>query len=106
MGYALECALKASIAKQIKENDFPDKKLVNDSYTHDLRRLLDTSGLKQELQDAMDANPHLELNWSIAKDWSEGARYRHDITEPMARDIIDACTTEPDGVYHWIEKIW
>jgi len=28
MGYAIECAFKAAISKQIKEHDFPDKKLV------------------------------------------------------------------------------
>ena len=32
-GYAVECALKACIAKQIKRFDFPDKKLVIDSHT-------------------------------------------------------------------------
>jgi hypothetical protein len=56
MGYAMECAFKASISKQIKEHDFPDKKLVNDSYTHDLKKLLDTSGPKKSLEDAIKAN--------------------------------------------------
>ncbi len=106
MGYALECAFKAAISKQIKEHDFPDKKLVNDSYTHDLKKLLDTSGLKKLLEDAMHGNPSLEINWSIAKDWSEEARYRHDITEPMARDLIDACVGMPDGIYSWLTMQW
>jgi HEPN domain-containing protein len=35
-GYAVECALKACIAKRTREHDFADKKLVNDSHTHDL----------------------------------------------------------------------
>jgi hypothetical protein len=48
-GYALECALKACIAKQVKEFDFPDKKLANDSYTHDFTKLLTTADLRQEL---------------------------------------------------------
>jgi HEPN domain-containing protein len=105
-GYAIECAFKAAISKQIKEHDFPDKKLVNDSYTHDLKKLLDTSGLKKPLEDEMQTNAALELNWSIVKDWSEEARYRHDITEPMARDLIGACTSDPDGVYLWLMKHW
>jgi hypothetical protein len=70
MGYAVECAIKACIAKQIKKHDFPDKKLINDSYVHDLEKLLSASGLKERFRKAMDANPALELNWSIAKDWS------------------------------------
>jgi hypothetical protein len=48
-GYALECTLKACIAKQVKEFDFPDKKLANDSYTHKLADLVITAGLKQKL---------------------------------------------------------
>jgi HEPN domain-containing protein len=106
MGYAVECAFKAAISKQIKEHDFPDKKLVNDSYTHDLKKLHDTSGLKKSLEDAMEANAALELNWSIVKDWSEEARYRHDITEPVARDLLEACTSQPDGVYQWLTNRW
>jgi HEPN domain-containing protein len=105
-GYAIECAFKAAIAKQIKEHDFPDKKLVNDSYTHNLEKLLDTSGLKKSLEEAMQASAALELNWSIVKDWSEEARYRHDITEPMAKDLMEACTSKPDGVYQWLINWW
>ncbi len=45
LGYAVECALKACIAKQIKEHDFPDKQLVLDSYTHNLEQLLRISGV-------------------------------------------------------------
>lgn len=31
-GYAVECALKACICKQFGRYEFPDRKLVNDSY--------------------------------------------------------------------------
>ena len=31
LGYALECALKSCIAKQFRQYDFPDRKLVLDS---------------------------------------------------------------------------
>ena len=50
LGYGVECALKACIAKQIRRHDFPDRKLVNDSYAHDPEKLLSVSGLKDELQ--------------------------------------------------------
>ncbi len=39
-GYVVECALKACIAKQTEQYDFPDKKRVNDSHTHDLQELI------------------------------------------------------------------
>jgi HEPN domain-containing protein len=44
-GYAVECGLKACIAKQFREHDFPDKKTVNESYTHDLTKLVNLAGL-------------------------------------------------------------
>lgn len=47
-GYSIECALKACIAKQIKRHVFPDKKFINDSYTHDLNQLLGLAGLREE----------------------------------------------------------
>ncbi|HEX7677842.1 MAG TPA: HEPN domain-containing protein, partial [Thermoanaerobaculia bacterium] len=33
-GYAVECALKACVAKKVRKFDFPDKKLALDSYSH------------------------------------------------------------------------
>jgi hypothetical protein len=44
-GYVIECALKACIAKKTKRYDFPDKATVQDSYTHDLIKLIKISGL-------------------------------------------------------------
>jgi hypothetical protein len=79
---------------------------VNDSYTHVLGKLLDISGLKQELEKEMKLRPELELSWSIVKDWSEEARYRHDITKPLAADLIEACVAEPHGVYKWLTNWW
>ena len=62
LGYAVECALKACIAKQVKQHDFPDRKLINDSYTHDLEKLLNLSGLKEELLRAAQSQPSLAVN--------------------------------------------
>jgi len=70
-GYALECILKACIAKQVKEFDFPDKKLANDSYTHDLAKLLITAGLRQELGKQENQNEEFKLNWAVVNKWSE-----------------------------------
>ena len=38
-GYAVECALKACIAKGTLRGEFPDKKRVDSSYSHNLREL-------------------------------------------------------------------
>jgi HEPN domain-containing protein len=59
-GYAVECALKSCIAKRTREHDFPDKKLVNDSHTHDLTKLLQLAELKVNLEQAMQGNPAMQ----------------------------------------------
>jgi hypothetical protein len=46
LGYAVECALKACVASQFRQDEVPDKKIVLDFYTHDLEKLLSISGLK------------------------------------------------------------
>lgn len=106
LGYAIECALKACIAKQIKRYDFPDRKLINDSYSHELEKLLGVSGLKEKLQGEIRNNPNLEVNWAIVKDWSVESRYSTDISETAARDFYSAVTTRKNGVLSWLKKWW
>ena len=50
-GYAVECAIKACIARTVQQYDFPDKDKVNESYQHNLVRLLKPAGLESELKD-------------------------------------------------------
>lgn len=76
LGYAVECALKAYIAKLTRRHDFPpDRKFVNDIYTHDLIKLLRISGLEPEYRKEIKSNPNFELNWTTVKDWSEQSQY-------------------------------
>jgi HEPN domain-containing protein len=49
-GYAVECALKACIAKSINQYDFPDKQTVLDSYTHKFEKLINTSRLNKIME--------------------------------------------------------
>lgn len=105
-GYAVECSLKACVAKQVRRYDFPDKKLANEAFTHDLQKLVKIAGLEPDLQRDLAANPTLELNWAVVKDWSEGARYELGITEAQARDLYSACTARTNGVLAWIKRRW
>jgi hypothetical protein len=50
IGYAVECALKACIAKQVRRHDFSDKRLANEVFTHNLEKLMKLSGLHLELR--------------------------------------------------------
>ncbi|WP_394752426.1 DNA-binding protein [Crenothrix sp.] len=103
-GYALECALKACIAKQVKEFDFPDKKLANDSYTHNLANLVITAGLKQKLTEQEKQNKEFRLNWAIVIEWSEESRYECAIKKQDAHDLFDAITDTESGILPWLMK--
>lgn len=104
-GYAVECGLKSCIAKQFLANEFPDKKFVNNVFTHDLQSLVNLAGLKTSLDHAMNANSMLELNWSLTKDWNEQSRYRI-WTEQQANDLLDAISHRTNGVMKWVRSQW
>ncbi|MDO9048651.1 MAG: DNA-binding protein [Methylobacter sp.] len=103
-GYALECTLKACIAKQVKEFDFPDKKLANDSYTHKLADLVITAGLKQKLAEQENQNEAFKLNWAIVIEWSEDSRYKFAIKKQDAHDLFNAITDNESGILPWLKK--
>ncbi len=49
-GYAVECAIKACIAKQTKRYDFPpDRRTVDKIYSHDLEDLIGLAELRNDL---------------------------------------------------------
>jgi HEPN domain-containing protein len=105
-GLAVECALKACIAKQFKEHDFRDKKVVNESHTHDLERLLALSGLKTAQQAEEKANLQFAANWALLGDWSVETRYEINKDKTKATDIINAVTDPNAGVLIWLKKHW
>ena len=45
-GYAVECALKACVARRIKRYEFPDRDFVRKAYTHDLTDLARLAGIE------------------------------------------------------------
>ena len=106
LGYAVECGLKACVAKQIKEHDFPDKQLVLDSYTHDLEQLLRISGVKREFDARVRASEAFAVSWTTAKDWTEAARYDNNVLEDKARDLLKAVTDAESGVLTWLKTAW
>lgn len=105
-GYSVECGLKACIAKQIREHDFPDRKFVQDSYTHDLNRLLGLAGLREEHRKRADQDKNFGTNWAVVKDWSEEDCYTLQVQEQKARDIIEAITETNSGILPWLKTFW
>jgi HEPN domain-containing protein len=103
-GYVVECALKACIAKQTRKFDFPDKKTVFDSYTHDLEKLVKVAKLDSELKTLLKDVEFLTA-WVVLKDWSEESRYqKHD--RQKALDIYSAITDSNHGILQWVQQHW
>jgi HEPN domain-containing protein len=106
-GYAVECALKACIAKQTRRYQFPpDRKSVDNIYTHNLETLMKSANLWSTLLQDMRANPTLTKYWVSVKAWSEKNRYEWNVAEPTARDLYSAITDKTDGVLSWLRKHW
>jgi len=113
-GYAVECALKACIAKRTREHDFPEKKLVIDSHTHDLGRLLDLAGLSDLLKKDVAGNIELKLDWENVREWSEQSRYHLYVDDSIgdlhgllsAKLLVDAVESEKGGMLRWIRQSW
>jgi len=105
-GYAVECALKACIAKKTRKHDFPDKKLVNDSHTHNLKELLRLAELKTELESVLETDPQMRLNLEIVLEWSETARYQRN--KPVqAIELLTAIEDDQEGgLLPWIRERW
>jgi len=104
-GYAIECALKASIAKETQKHDFPDKTRVQNSYVHKPAELLGVANLSQLFQIARQSNPKLQASWNIVNNWSEQSRYAV-WTRADADAMIVAVGSRQDGVLSWIKLHW
>ena len=104
-GYVVECGLKACIAKQTRQYDFPDRITVNKSYTHNLAELVGVAGLKLDLDQEKKRDKDFEINWTIVSQWSENSRYqRHG--EREANDLYSAIASRKHGVLRWIRQHW
>ncbi len=99
-GYVVEFALKIRIISRLMKSEiFPDRKLSDSFYKHDLERLLQAA----DLEDEMESDSSVEAQWTIVKDWSEQSRYEIGTTEKEARELYDAIEKE---VLPWIKARW
>lgn len=105
-GYAVECALKASIARRTRVHDFPPKpNRVRAMYTHDLPDLVKAADLSESLADRIRACHTFDRNWSRAKEWSEESRYQRWTADDAAR-LLGAITDRRHGVLRWVREHW
>ena len=105
IGYAVECGLKACIAKKFKRYDFPDKRGVNDAHTHNLKTLCVLAMLDGPRVQLEQADPLFERNWSLTITWSEEGRYKV-FDKQKCQDLMDAIMERSHGVMPWIKRHW
>lgn len=105
-GYAVECALKACIAKQTQQGDFPDKKRANDAFDHSPERLVKVAGLQSALNVHIKNDAQFERNWVTVAEWSVESRYDTQQSQAKAQQIIAAVDEAGHGVLQWIQQHW
>lgn len=105
-GYAVECALKACIAKGVQQYDFPDKDKVNQSYSHNLVQLVKAAGLELELTNEIKGNAPFAANWAVVQGWTPEKRYSVSLLKVDAEDMISATEATTEGVLPWLMKHW
>jgi HEPN domain-containing protein len=104
-GYAVECGLKACIAKMTNRYDFPDKKRTLDAYTHDLPQLVIAARLKGDLDAELQLDPQFKVHWYAAAKWSEQSRYQTP-DRKRAESMLKAVADRRHGVLRWIRRHW
>jgi len=104
-GYAVECGLKACIAKGTQRHDFPDKKKADSSYTHSLRDLVRVARLEAWRLKRVGESLAFESYWEVVDEWSERSRYERNSPE-AAKHMVNAVSDRRDGVISWIKLYW
>lgn len=107
VGYAVETGLKACILKFVEETGviFTDKKFAEKCWTHDIEDLVKQANLEPKRGQDIGANATLGGYWGLVEVWTEVSRYEQK-TEVEARNLYEAVTNDPDGVFRWIQRHW
>ncbi len=104
-GLAVECSLKACIARATEQFEFPDLDCAKESWNHDLTRLLNAAGLVAEHEKKAAADVEFNANWLIVKDWDVSSRYEKR-SKAEAQNLFEAVVNAQHGVFGWIEGYW
>ncbi len=98
--------MKACIAKQVREFDFPDLKRARNSYTHDLLQLVKEAGLEVEVLNEVQNNSAFASKWLLTQRWSVESRYQLGCSKEDCQDFYTAVTDGTSGVLQWIKTHW
>ena len=101
-GLAIECALKACIAKRTKQHQYPPRN-TGQYYEHDLDTLLRLAGLQDELDKEAKRSRGFATSWDTVHDWNVETRY--EVAVLKGTEIVTAVTSA-DGVLQWLKQRW
>ncbi|GLS28786.1 HEPN domain-containing protein [Neomesorhizobium albiziae] len=104
-GYAVEIAIKSRISSVFRPDTIPDRKFVQDIYSHDLNKLIALAGLSAELTESRAASPVFDGHWSAVSDWNESSRY--DMIDVFAATAMRNAMVDADqGIFRWLQERW
>ena len=101
-GFAVECALKACIAKRTRQHQYPPKN-AGQYYDHNLDALLQLADLRNALESEMKRSRQFEKNWETVHDWDVEKRYES--TGLKGAEMVTAVSSA-DGVLEWLKLHW
>lgn len=104
-GYSVELALKAALTLQIAGETLPDRRFVNDAYTHKLDDLVRLAGLSSAMRRDLDSDATFAANWGIVSAWDESSRYES-IDAFRATGLMAALLAPENGVFQWVKRHW
>jgi hypothetical protein len=104
-GYAVECAIKAVIAKAVQASVLTPKGAIDRVYTHDLLKLMELAGLRLKLEQDAGQRPGLQASWAVAKQWEESRRYESGASLKTVEEFLEAVDGE-EGVLTWLRQSW
>ena len=104
-GYAVECGLKACIAKEPCGTSFRTSGGWIPATRTTCVSWLELTGLSDELAGRVGKDPGFKLNWEVVQEWSEQSRYQKHRPE-AAQQMLEGVGNRSHGVISWIKLHW
>ena len=100
LGYVVECAIKAVIAKLVVQTESMLTKSQSDTYySHNIENLIRLANLNGEISVA----PQRATAWLVTIKWNEQYRYRTSRTQLETESMLNAIEQE---ILPWLKTHW
>lgn len=103
-GYAVEFALKATVARQFRADEIPDWALTREFKTHRFERLIEFAGLQTCLATRRTESRAFDQSWIAVSEWTEQVRYEQ-VSQALAGTLVTSIAGT-DRVLAWIRTHW